>query len=1768
MIYALLVLGIIILLIFIGRMICKKDDIMEGMIDYYTIENYLESLPLTRGRYILIYGAQQLQISQVQVFDMNGTNIALKRPVQGSTPQRGSGLIDLTIDGNTKPRTGLQNVWTSSREEIGKWILDLGEIYQISSVSFTGMSPTMQIPEGATTAMLERYKENPNMLDPTYISPRGLKVEVWKDWPSSESYGYEQQGTLMNNDLLQVVAFPNSVNLTQSVTYASKGALATGLLPLNSPQPEVYTISGQYSQAAAEIQCNINGAQLANRGQLENASMAGASWTAPGWIKGDAGFLYNPYTKDSPWYNKVPATDRAQPICFGVKPLQEVNAAIQKFNVSTWSQYTTKPVYSGTTSYTMSDIQRIKETVRGLYTSNLTPAVWASERAAQLEMAAYTASVAAATSRATVPKFIRSANDEEMSALFDTLKELSPLNFLLESSLDNLDKISTQFITDIQVFGTLPNNAVNEMNNSISICKRIFLGSPLQIEKFVNIKYAPSANDIKPYIRANPGPIGNVQNPPTFCKPELVQEFSETSLDYTTTLKDVNQTFNNTNCNVELTPTMLGLIPETARKFLIKWIFDRKKRVMRHNYPYLRVVSISADKRILTYKNLNIWKTLSASSYENAGDNRRVSTRPTSSESIILPLGTATPNMVQTLVGMKIYGYDVAESNLTIVSSTGDQANGTITLSGPTDSRLSSGDGVTPILMVSTVNDTELDAVKYITPITSSVEIVTEYNLNMIAQGFYEAMGGNYIMSSIYDVFTVGTTILDMRFDLTKHVDVTEYHRKLVIFKELYYTLRDSNVTQDILDTAKSNYDNAIANMEVANQLNTLPAVTGMVGRFFYTYDNTTAKITITGFTLDARAVTSFMREMNCGMDVPTGSTTGTISFKPTIVYTKNIPEAIDCSNPKTLRRIMEDYIVAASTDLKEVLKAATPPVEVKEGNTLRITEVLGSTQVSPTQCAITWKERLWDDAKNTILKDTTEITRSGLMTYSVNTSDWLATNNTFDISGFKLFANANVPACVFNATDYQERVSPRLDLETDVAKIRADFLVNGFNNGRGEPCYKTLPLYTFNPADYAEAKPAVNTIYKGATGSQGVVEYYRTTGIVSGDSVRLAKPITPLSPPIIIPQPLPAAYALDNASDVCPNTDCEDINVLYSLVDQYNSDPTQPGSIMRITRAFTATPYQCDVEIDINYDVNVLNAAGQNVKKGSYTYDAQNNEVPATVSLTGVKQETRAFFVSVNTTDCTYSLDRADGPGTGATIQANLPQLYKPMEYATQFQETTTETLSKAFKDITDTTSSAATTAASVLSSYRKQGMAAAGNITTLGTCPNAKCSDTENLNAMLAYYSSKTPLHTKQINNIMRVGTLDDKTCDITFQEDTLGPGFLAGSYKIVSSQTAGLRFTMGPGAAPCTFTPTAMTPILPSPPAEDVMNMASIPSSATCSEVYGVSGSFTTPAAAVAKCATYGAVLATTGQLKVAQANGASWTSPGFLADASGVLYDISGSGIVKSSRTSGGAVCFGMKPKEGSATDILPFKATPKTWSVCPTTPYANPRREVLGFTNYVNPERVTQPSTAPIRVTESTFPLNSHGFGLDSARNRDAPPIDTLYKEPLRQMTRPATETGPMVLGSQGDEISPQKPGSYKYLRFKPVKTRDPRNATVEVGKFRFFLGKSEIDMSKVKVTNPMGTWIGDIEDVIGAGYTSGWSDLHKRAIVFAFPHATMVNGFTWTTANPDKGVGGDPVQWKLEGSQNGVYWTILRDQTQHNFPVSMSRFQELPLFRF
>ena len=93
----------------------------------------------------------------------------------------------------------------------------------------------------------------------------------------------------------------------------------------------------------------------------------------------------------------------------------------------------------------------------------------------------------------------------------------------------------------------------------------------------------------------------------------------------------------------------------------------------------------------------------------------------------------------------------------------------------------------------------------------------------------------------------------------------------------------------------------------------------------------------------------------------------------------------------------------------------------------------------------------------------------------------------------------------------------------------------------------------------------------------------------------------------------------------------------------------------------------------------------------------------------------------------------------------------------------------------------------------------------------------------------------------------------------------------------------------------------------------------------------------------------------------------------------------------------------------------------------------------------------------------------------------------------------------------------------------------------------------------------MGTWVGQTENVTGATAT-GWSDDHKKALMFAFPYPTLVNGYTWTTAA--EGVEADPVRWKLEGSTNGTYWTTLHDQTRGAYAAPYGRGEIVGMFSF
>jgi hypothetical protein len=1673
------------------------------MIDYFTIEQYLQTIPTTQGQYVRIrpggFGDGGITISQIEVLDMNGNNIALKMPVYGTGKAAGSGEISLTVDGTSSVRFGGGNVWTST-ERGAYWIVDLGKMYQISQVNFFGQA------ENSTV-----NSANQTIAPASKLRTRGMICDIL----DSTGVNITTTETFTEENIIQKLMFSNSINLSPTSTAETSSLLNPAMIPLNSAQPEVYLVTGSYTQQQAEITCGLLGAVIANTGQVSTAYLNAANWSTPGWAivsnqKTREYVLNNPTASGINTPASTTSTSAAVN-CFGIKPANGTSSTITPFNASIWSQFlnNTRPANYGATTISIPDVSKLYAFVTKtlmpstIYTINDSvrrqiPTLslnWADTdqgrvsggKIERLLQERYNSisdldndmveifnpmlckTMTPPCSVSTPPDSLIGRHGSLTNQTLYSALEYSPFHLIYDDATATPSQLAGIF-SNISIFGTMSAEATADVNASLDLAKKIFLGSDQDVSKYLNI----SIRDFKPYIRANTGFTN-------FCSQEVVQKVSNGA--YVFRIIDANVTKNTSVCNVPFTTDMMGLLPSATREYIQIWMYNRVKRLVQYK----------KTESTLTQADLN-----------NLG------------------LSGLTPSA------------DINRINSSIMK------------------------------MQPTVGGNPI-----------ALDVTNNYILDKIAQAFYEAMGGNYIMQQIYDVSTIGGTIIDVRFDLVKHADISDIQAKIAGLRAKYLAIRESNVSKDILDSAKSDYDTKVAELQASQSKNILPPVTGVVGRFFYTYSTDTQNFSITGFTLDSRAVTSFISELNCGVQVETGSISGAINYLPTIAYTKNVPEALSCTTPQTLRRIMDDYVDLTMTDLQSVLLGTTkdkgktysgiagvPSMDTTLG-TVHVNQIIGAVQISPTQCAIKWSETLWNDASNVpVSAALTNVTRRALFSYAVNTEDWYSNTINIDPSGTAFYPTDSIPACRIDTVSWQNITAPRLETAA-AAEIRADFMANGWNNGMGQVCPIDIPNYIFSAQDYCNANANLSsTCYPNGNGelnSAGAKQHYITSGSSSGLPIRAAQQITPLSPPITIEKPLPANYSLDTMDGQCPATTCEDLNVLYKVVDEYNKDETKAGSILRVTRAYTANEYQCDVEVDINYDIKVENFDGKKVIKGSYTYDNDIKEIkckhcpPADVSrpYSGV---TLALSVSRNIEDCSFSLDDAGGRNSGTTIQTNTPLLYKPMDYSTFLNDINGPTFSTSFDAINTAITDAALSATSMPTSYRDNTVAAAGRIATLGSGCSTKCTDTSVMNTMIAFYTSQVN-RKKQINTVLRMGTLNSTTCDMTFQEDILTPSGSGNS--IASSQTAGMRFTLAPDTAPCTFKATAMTPILPESPSSAALDMKKPPSSAACNEVYGITANTLTRQTAAEKCIAYNGVLATHKQLTDAATTGANWAVNSFVVDVSGV-YAPTGSQLSSSfTQTLAGAACYGVKPASGKYPDVLPFAGS--QWNqpgACSTTiNYVNPSKEA--FMNY----------GTPVQVNESTFPLNKQSFGLDMARNRGGPALDTLYEEPLRAADRPTDAYGPQGITDEA-LLEPGKAQSYKYIRFKPLKTRDPAHPTVEIGKFRFLIGHSEVDLRFAKVTNPMGTWVGDVQDVVGRGFRRGFSDRHKKTLIFAFPYAMLMDGFTWTTANPDKGMGGDPVQWKLEGSQNGTYWTTLRDQTKHSYPVPAERYQELPVFRF
>ena len=1743
MIYILLGVGIILLCFFIVRLTSKKK---EGLSNYFNIDEYLNYLindnSNTIGRYIHIMprplkdGANQpfldengneitdntMYISQIMVFDMDNRNIAKNATIEAHGQKN---TIDpkIIIDGNRNPRAaalGIQgntctdgnNVETNPKlfniQICDSYvIIDLGATYQISAIGFVGKLAANQA-EGIALRS-SNHMIVFQLLDENFN-------EIYKD-------------ILPTGDTQQMLQCPNAFRTEASTNDPSIGPTNPNLVKFNYGLEEVFCINTVGPRSNAELLCNIVGARLATSGQVQEAFNNNAEWCTPGWVKDSTNTSYYPSQlkncKGQKGINGERATT-AGAICLGVKPaLGSANATnIQDFNkyYGGWSLYdldnmlTTKGVrYSlagqnfGGKSFVVPNSTLLKEFVYNTFLPvKILPVEWQSLTNPSISLTA--AAMEQYNLRPPLPRYSPLTNP-----FYEFYLRNSPINWLydMRSTATTTGPLFTKFpLSDpryqvnVKIFGDVPSGAITDISNSLNLCTKLYFSSAEDIYKFVSIKYSDVAV-LYPSPNSNPDAVIasiNSATIPSFNSVAYVRN---------------------------------GVHPDFAP------MGTRK------------VTSFCRAEIIQQYEQaLNSYKIGKTTDVDITWNNTYCSEKITSDYLGLLPEPTRkfliewiynrTSRYMQQIYGTQTdkdskptdgYGIKLSPAQVTSFQANLERIQAAL------------------VYMKPTVNG-----------VPNPVDFTNKFILDTVAQSFYEIMGGMSKMTLIYDVFTIGGSTIDIRFDLTKHKDNTASETQIANLKSKYYALRASNVSQDVLDTAKAKYLENVAKIREAELTNIYPPITGVVGRFFYTYNATNSLVTITGFTLDARAVTSFIPELNGGMYVSTGSDAGTLNYVPNTVYTMNVPQPLNCSDEETIRRIMDDYIDAtkdsSATGLATTLLNATPSIDTTEGS-VKIRSIIGSTQISKTQCAITWKEALWDDIKN--VTRIPEVTRNALFSYTSSTADWYSSDIVFDATGFKYFPDANVPKCVFNPTEYQKSVSPLIDDITEVAKIRDYFITNTFNNGAGGfPCPDVLPTYKFNIYDYVNANPTLNTTYNSGSTMDvtGIINNYKTTGITNGEPLRSAQPIKRLVAPIVIPQPIPPSSDLDNASGACPTTACDDLNVLYIIANSYNNDVTQPGAIMRITRAYTANQYQCDIEAEINYDSTVTDAAGDTVQKGSFTYSSDGTtEIPTDITLpTGIKKSTFGINVHTEITTCNVVYDGSNGIDTGTTILPNTPALYKPLEYATEYANRNLTSFNSIVNGITGSITDTARAAASILGTYRANTANAVGAIATLGpvgTC-STKCSDTTTLNSILAYYKANPDKVNTQMNTILYAGTVDEKTCDITFQEDTLSK--VGTTTTISSSQTSGIRFTMGlstssgssgsSGSNQCKFSVTGMTRTLPT-----ALDMSS-PAFINCSEVYYLDGSYSR-SSAENMCKLLNGVVATKAQVNSAMLAGADWCTQGWVADISGSAFaPVSANlgfgcpttkGLSTAVKTSAGVNCYGPKPPRNKNMFVKEFSKNVWSQNACPAfVSYVNPSKE--GFHNY----------GPPIQVTESTFPLNTPSFGLDGIRNKESH-LETLYKEPLRHDgSKYLTVDEPL-----------EKSKSYRYIRFRPMLTRDPKSESVSVGKFRFFLGKNEIDLTNAKASNPMGTWIGDAKDITGPGYKHGWTDHHKKSIIFAFPYPVLMDGFTWTTTNPDMGIGCDPVQWKLEGSQNGTFWTILRDQAR-NYPVPTARFQELPIFNF
>ncbi|MDQ8190704.1 discoidin domain-containing protein [Roseibacillus persicicus] len=129
---------------------------------------------------------------------------------------------------------------------------------------------------------------------------------------------------------------------------------------------------------------------------------------------------------------------------------------------------------------------------------------------------------------------------------------------------------------------------------------------------------------------------------------------------------------------------------------------------------------------------------------------------------------------------------------------------------------------------------------------------------------------------------------------------------------------------------------------------------------------------------------------------------------------------------------------------------------------------------------------------------------------------------------------------------------------------------------------------------------------------------------------------------------------------------------------------------------------------------------------------------------------------------------------------------------------------------------------------------------------------------------------------------------------------------------------------------------------------------------------------------------------------------------------------------------------------------------------------------------------------------------------------------------------------------------PQVTAEYRYVRFSPLRLAEvlPDYGvanSIQLSEFSFYDDGTPLDLAALgtEASNPGGNYPAaeGPAQLIDGDVGTKWLDFNKRPVIFDFKSPQEFNGYQWTTANDF--ANRDPVAWRLDGSVDGVTWTVI-----------------------